>query len=156
MYSHVACDVIKERTLYLLKPSSLIWHLMPYLFLFYRNFDWRPLRIQNGQLHTYCFSYILYFVYVRSKSPGESMEAYLSLHCSSMDQNLMRWLIKISLYQLFACWLIFHTFAVVCRVFFIINFFKKKTFRNTTRVSNCLDPDQDRQNVGADLGSNCL
>ena len=25
MYSHVACDV--------LKPSSLIWHLMPYLFL---------------------------------------------------------------------------------------------------------------------------
>ena len=32
MYSHVACDVMKERTLYLLKPSSLIWHLMPYLF----------------------------------------------------------------------------------------------------------------------------
>ena len=27
-------DVMKERTLYLLKPSSLIWHLMPYLFLF--------------------------------------------------------------------------------------------------------------------------
>ena len=34
MYSHRACDVMKERTLYLLKPSSLIWHLMPYLFLF--------------------------------------------------------------------------------------------------------------------------
>ena len=34
MYSHVACDVIKEQTLYLLKPSSLIWHLMPYLFLY--------------------------------------------------------------------------------------------------------------------------
>ena len=33
MYSHVACDVMKERTVYLLKPSSLIWHLMPYLFL---------------------------------------------------------------------------------------------------------------------------
>ena len=33
MYSHVACDVMKERTRYLLKPSSLIWHLMPYLFL---------------------------------------------------------------------------------------------------------------------------
>ena len=33
MYSHVACDVMKERTLYLLKLSSLIWHLMPYLFL---------------------------------------------------------------------------------------------------------------------------
>ena len=30
---HIACDVMKERTLYLLKPSSLIWHLMPYLFL---------------------------------------------------------------------------------------------------------------------------
>ena len=34
MYSHVACDVMKERTFYLLKPSSLIWHLMPYLFLY--------------------------------------------------------------------------------------------------------------------------
>ena len=33
MYLHVACDVMKERTLYLLQPSSLIWHLMPYLFL---------------------------------------------------------------------------------------------------------------------------
>ena len=35
MYSHVACDVMKEQTLYLLKPSSLIWHLMPYLFLLF-------------------------------------------------------------------------------------------------------------------------
>ena len=34
MYSHVACDVMKEQTHNLLKPSSLIWHLMPYLFLF--------------------------------------------------------------------------------------------------------------------------
>ena len=39
MYSHVACDVMKERTLYLLKPSSLIWHLMPYLFLFQKSAD---------------------------------------------------------------------------------------------------------------------
>ena len=37
MYSHVACGVMKERTLYLLKPSSLIWHLMPYLFLFKKD-----------------------------------------------------------------------------------------------------------------------
>ena len=37
MYSHVACDVMKELTLYLLKPSSLIWLLMPYLFLFIRD-----------------------------------------------------------------------------------------------------------------------
>ena len=39
MYSNVACDVMKERTLYLLKPSSLIWHLMPYLFLFFLSFS---------------------------------------------------------------------------------------------------------------------
>ena len=45
MYSHVACDVMKERTLYLLKPSSLIWHLMPYLFLFI--FDFRRLYIAS-------------------------------------------------------------------------------------------------------------
>ena len=47
MYSHVACDVMKERTLYLLKPSSLIWHLMPHLFLFITfdyllNWIWSP------------------------------------------------------------------------------------------------------------------
>ena len=44
-----------------------------------------------------------------------------------------------------------------CRLltFFKINFFKKK-IRNTIRVSNSLDPDQDLQNVGPDLGPNCL
>ena len=40
--------------------------------------------------------------------------------------------------------------------FFKINFFKKKIFRNTIRVSNALDPDQDRHFVGPDLGPNCL
>ena len=39
--------------------------------------------------------------------------------------------------------------------FFKINFFKN-SFRNTIRVSNGLDPDQDRQNVGPDLGPKCL
>ena len=34
--------------------------------------------------------------------------------------------------------------------------FSKQSFRNTIRVSNCLDPDQDRLNVGPDLGPNCL
>ena len=34
--------------------------------------------------------------------------------------------------------------------------FSKYSFRNTIRVSNYLDPDQDRHFVGPDLGSNCL
>ena len=34
--------------------------------------------------------------------------------------------------------------------------FKKNYFRNTIRVSNSLDPDQDRPTVGPDLGPNCL
>ena len=34
--------------------------------------------------------------------------------------------------------------------------FSKNSFRNTIRVSNSLDPDQDRHSVGPDLGSNCL
>ena len=34
--------------------------------------------------------------------------------------------------------------------------FLKNSFRNTIRVSNSLDPDQARQNVGPDLGPNCL
>ena len=34
--------------------------------------------------------------------------------------------------------------------------FSKKSFWNTIRVSNSLDPDQARQHVGPDLGTNCL
>ena len=34
--------------------------------------------------------------------------------------------------------------------------FKKNSFRNTIRVSNSLDSDQERQNVGPDLDPNCL
>ena len=43
-------------------------------------------------------------------------------------------------------------------VFFKINFFinNSKTFSNTIRVINGLDPDQDRRYVGPDLGPNCL
>ena len=33
---------------------------------------------------------------------------------------------------------------------------KKNISGTLTRVSNCLDPEQDRQNVGPDLGPNCL
>ena len=34
--------------------------------------------------------------------------------------------------------------------------FSKNSFRNTIRMSNGLYPDQDRNNVGSDLGPNCL
>ena len=45
-----------------------------------------------------------------------------------------------------------------CRLltFFKNGLFSKNSFKNTIRVSNCLDPDQDRQNVGPDLGPDCL
>ena len=39
--------------------------------------------------------------------------------------------------------------------FFKINLFKK-SFRNTIRESNSLDPDQARHFVRSDLGPNCL
>ena len=39
---------------------------------------------------------------------------------------------------------------------FFQNYFFKKFFQNTIRVSNGLEPDQDRQNVGPDLGPSCL
>ena len=38
----------------------------------------------------------------------------------------------------------------------ILHVFKKKKFRNTFRMSNSLDPDQDQQNGGPDLGPICL
>ena len=34
--------------------------------------------------------------------------------------------------------------------------FKNKPHRTTIRMSNSLDPDQDRHSVGLHLGSNCL
>ena len=36
------------------------------------------------------------------------------------------------------------------------SFLNNFIFRNTVRVSNCLDPDQDGHSVGPDLDSNCL
>ena len=44
-----------------------------------------------------------------------------------------------------------------CRLltFFKITF-SKTSFKNTIRVSNGLDPDQDRNFVGPNLGTNCL
>ena len=49
----------------------------------------------------------------------------------------------------FACFLSSADFV------FKINFFEN-SFRNTTRVSNSLDPDEARRFVGPDLGPNCL
>ena len=54
---------------------------------------------------------------------------------------------------LLACWVIFH--VLLSADFFKINFFKN-SFRNTFRMSNSLDPDQDRHSVGPDLGPNRL
>ena len=34
--------------------------------------------------------------------------------------------------------------------------FSKNSFRNTIRVSNSLDQDQDRDSVGSDLVANCM
>ena len=40
--------------------------------------------------------------------------------------------------------------------FFKIKTFSKNSFRNTIRVSNGLDPDQDQHSVEPDLEPNCL
>ena len=53
------------------------------------------------------------------------------------------------------CLLVFACIFVVCLFIFKINFLKT-SFRNTTRVSNNLDPDQARRSVGPDLDPNCL
>ena len=39
---------------------------------------------------------------------------------------------------------------------FFISTFKRNPEHNTIRESNSLDPDQDQQYVGPDLGPNCL
>ena len=40
--------------------------------------------------------------------------------------------------------------------FYSKSYFLKKKIRNTTRMSNSLDPDQSLHVVGPDLGPNCL
>ena len=39
---------------------------------------------------------------------------------------------------------------------YMFNVFSKNSFRNTIRVSNGCDPDQERHSVGPDLDPNCL
>ena len=50
----------------------------------------------------------------------------------------------------------FFFFFVVYGFFLELIFFKKKSFRNTIRVSNNLDPDQAGHFVGPDLDPKCL
>ena len=50
-------------------------------------------------------------------------------------------IIFLSILYMFAPWEIFHAFLSSAD-FFIINFFKKKSFMITIKVSNSLDPDQ--------------
>ena len=47
-------------------------------------------------------------------------------------------------------------FSMSAADFFENLLFQKNSFRNTFRVSNRLDQDQDRHFVGPDLGPNCL
>ena len=47
-------------------------------------------------------------------------------------------------------------FFFFLKIHFLKSTFLKNSFRNTIRVSNNLDPDQDRHSVGPDLGPNCL
>ena len=51
---------------------------------------------------------------------------------------------------------IFSLFCCRLLTFFKINFFPKRTFKNTIRVSIGLGSGQDRRSVGLDLGPNCL
>ena len=53
--------------------------------------------------------------------------------------------------NLFACWVIFHRFVVVYRLFSKLSF-SKNSFRNTIRVSNGLDPNRDQCSLSPDLG----
>ena len=59
-------------------------------------------------------------------------------------------------FEIFACWKILCVCLLHSADFFSKSTISKHSTKNTIRVSNSLDPDQARQNVGPDLGSNCL
>ena len=54
-----------------------------------------------------------------------------------------------------ACWIMLHALLSSADFFFKINI-SKNYFKNTLRVSSNFDPNQARQNLGPDLGPNCL
>ena len=58
--------------------------------------------------------------------------------------------------QLFACWVILHVWLTSADIFSTKLSVFKNSFWSTIRVSNSLDPDQDRHSVGPDLDPNCL
>ena len=61
------------------------------------------------------------------------------------------------LFELFACWVIFHASVVICLLCLFQNKrLKKKYFRNTIRVSKGLDLIQKGHSVGPYLGPNGL
>ena len=81
MYSHVACDVMKERTLYLLKPSSLIWHLIPYLFLFNKTAEF--------EMPTWKFYDILLFADDLYKQFGQNVGHDLDFFLKKKFESIM-------------------------------------------------------------------
>ena len=70
----------------------------------------------------------------------------------SVAVMLLLHVVSIKSVNLFAC---FSRFCC-CLLIFSKKNFLQNYFRNTVQVSNSLDPNQDRQNVGPDLGPNCL
>ena len=91
-----------------------------------------------------------------SKGPNQHAQLLILLKCTSVsllsaDTHSMVRLYTVQVDQwLNLCMLdIFHAF-VVCWLF---NYFKNKSFKNTTRVSTSLDPDQARRFVRSDLDS---
>ena len=71
--------------------------------------------------------------------------------CSSLKDIT---LFEQSVAYFFFYWVIFHVFCHL--IFFLNQLFRKNSFGNNIRVSNSLDTDHARQNVGPDLDPNCL
>ena len=72
----------------------------------------------------------------------------LGLNCLQRSAADNKILCILGSWVIFACFFADH--------FFKTNFFQKNSFRNTTRMSNSLDPDQAQHFVEPDLGLNCL
>ena len=79
-------------------------------------------------------------------------------NCGSVSPESSHYLQPFLLCLLTLCSYFSYDVVVVCCCFWFIkiNFFSKTTFRIAIRVSNSLDPHQERLSVGPDLGPNCL
>ena len=124
-----------------------------------------PIKTAADNILKYFFIFFLFFIEKKSwhlihtthqADSSHEMSTYFLWKIKTKFRMRSAALFYLALYVMLCMLGNFACFFVVCGFSFKIIFFFKKSFRYTIRMSNSLDSDQARQNVGTDLDPNCL